>query len=140
MEDRESYLLKAGHLLKIGALTAIGIYFTTNAFTRSVRRQIWERAGGVSELSGRSDWPRECSHYNHDREYIDYNNPNNGILVLRGEHYIQHIENEGNNGLDYDGNQWALEQIWERMTPTERSEVIMSGYPPPEGYYQPTLL
>lgn len=139
MKESE-FIYNAGRFAKAGLVITAGVFLASNAFSRAVRRQIWDRAGGVSELSGRSDWPRECAHYDHDRDNPDYNNPDNGILLLRNEHYMQHVDYEGSNGLDEDGNQWALEQIWDRMTEVERQEVLSKGYPPPTGNWQLSLL
>ena len=140
MKESEPIIPQVGRFLFKGILTVTSIYLANSAFTRSVRRQIWERANNVSEISGRSDFPRECSHFNHDRNYPYYNHPDNGQLVLRNEHYMIHYDEEGQNGLSEEGNQFALEKIWERMTDVERREVIELGYPPPYGNYQPNLL
>lgn len=139
MKESE-FIYGLGRFVKTGLVITAGAFLASNAFSRAVRQQIWERAGGVCERTGRSDWPRECSHFNHDRGYAGYNDKDNGILLLRLEHYIEHVNTHGYNGLDEDGNQWALEKIWDRMTEVERSEVIARGYAPPSGEWQPNLL
>lgn len=140
MSEKREFVPRLGNVIKTGVVLAAGFYLASNAFSKAVRRQIWERASGVCERTGRNDWPRECSHYNHDKDYPGYNNADNGQLLLRLEHYIEHVNTHGYNGLSEDGNQWALEQIWDRMTEAERNEVISRGYVPPIGAYQLNLI
>lgn len=98
---------------------AVGLLYELafGAFSRETKRQIWDRAGGQSELSGKSEadgYVLECSHFNHNRTYPDYDNPLNGMLVTTYEHLIQHI-NHGVNGLNRAQNNWSIEAIKQRL-------------------------
>lgn len=130
--EREKYLPTIGRFISSGIILAAGVALSNFAFTRSVRRQIWSRDGGVSALSGRSDQKRECAHWDHDRSNPYYNHKDNGRLLLVSEHYMDHVDREGENGLSLDGNQFALEKIWDRMTNEAQEEVIALGYRPPK--------
>lgn len=60
-------------------------------FTRPVREKIWVRARGLSELSKRSDRPRECAHLDHNKSRLTYNSPDTGLLVTDVEHLAHHL-------------------------------------------------
>lgn len=81
------------------------------AFGKKTRDEVIERAGGASELTGRTDRPLHASHINHNRESEDYNNPDNGILLTDVEHLAYHINHVGHArdiGLGENQNNWAV--------------------------------
>lgn len=89
------------------------------AFSRAVRNIIMRRDGYKSVLSGETE-NLEAAHLNHDRNYPKYNEPSNGRMLTRREHYIDHLNRHGRNGLTKDGNRGALNLIWKRMTASEK--------------------
>lgn len=129
-----------GHILKIGLLTlaSIGIeyYISRFAFPSGVRSRILERDNYRSVVSGRDihEARLEVAHFTHNKKDPRYNMMENGRTLTISEHYIEHVDRGGNNGLTYDGNMYALSMIWLRMNVVEREEVLMSGYYPPDHY------
>lgn len=98
---------------------AVGLLYELafGAFSRETKRQIWDRANGASELTGKSEadgYVLECSHFNHNRTYPDYDNPLNGLLVTTFEHLQMHIKH-GVNGLTQAQNDWSIRAIKERL-------------------------
>ncbi len=101
----------------IGAETVIfasAAYFLSRfAFSRGVKRQIHERDGYQCVVCG-SEEHLEAAHIDHTRG-PNYNKPENGVTLCTLDHLIQHIEEEGMNGLTPRQNQWAIEQISKRV-------------------------
>lgn len=88
------------------------------AFSRNVRKQIFNRDQGKSRWS---DEPgEEAAHILHNRDNPKYNTPENGRMLTKREHYLDHINREGRNGLSKAGNDAALRLIWNRLSPEER--------------------
>jgi hypothetical protein len=120
------------------AATASVAFLLTNAFSKKTRREIWERAGGVSELSGEGGRV-ECAHYNHDRSGPAYDDPNNGLLVTIYEHL--HSDEVGHvpqrqyypqdplpNGLKPEWNEWAIKKIEERLPKQELRQMSLDEF------------
>ena len=85
--------MKYGKLLKGGlelAGAAALVAVSMGAFSRPSRREIRERAGRRSELSGRYDLPLDASHIIHSRQFPAYDHPENGIYLTIEEHLIYH--------------------------------------------------
>jgi len=116
--DYEKYALS----LATFGLLAIA---TMGAFSRKSKEEIWKRDGGVSALSGQNG-RLEASHISHAKDER-YDDPSNGRLLTTREHYIDHYNRHGRNGLTMAGNKWALRKIWERLTGQDKN-----GLPPPE--------
>lgn len=111
-----------------GATAILGAFFlSTFAFSRKSRQAIWERAGGVSELSGQRTNRMECAHLNHfkDKNLTWYDNPENGLLVTLFEHAAHHrmfMLNPRAIGLTYKANKSAYYSILERIYKLENFE------------------
>lgn len=88
------------------------------AFSRQSRETIWRRDRGMSQHSGETEG-LECAHYDHTRDE-SYDNPKNGRLLTRREHYMEHYMNHGRNGLSLRGNMGGCMLIWNRLTIEER--------------------
>jgi hypothetical protein len=119
---------KPSELNNILTTTAIigGILILSEfAFSRSIRKQIHAR-DEVDVWDGTVE--TECAHITHDKSDPMYNDPSNGRLLSKRNHYLDHYNREGRNGLTKAGNDWALVAIWNRLTEEERE-----GLPsPPE--------
>ena len=122
------------HLIQTGCLAFAG-WLAFNAFSRSSREKIWERAGGVSEISGFSHEALECAHVNHDRDSGYYDDPDNGMLVTPWEHLheppVGHMLYKGEavdqngllpNGLSPQHNNFAIRALEGRITDRDRSQ------------------
>lgn len=117
----EKYIAPAASigLIVIAAFGALG------AFSRGTREAIWQRDQGRSVESGMGGH-LECAHYDHTRNSY-YDTPENGRLLTPREHYMDHFNNHGYNGLSLEGNIWALEHIWERLSDYERQGLPEPG-------------
>lgn len=100
------------------------------AFSRGARKEIAERDNNQCVETGQTK-NLEAAHYNHSKKEETYNNPENGRLLSRPEHYMDHYKrhNEPDLGLTRRQNRWALNSIWGRMTKKERR-----GLPKPPPY------
>lgn len=94
----------------------------TNAFSRKSKEIIRKRDGGKSVLSG-SDKHIEMSHIDHSKKKPNYDDPSNGRCLTTLEHYYDHYNRHGYNGLTKAQNIWALKQIWNRLTEEEKRGV-----------------
>lgn len=112
------------------AAIAIGGYIIANisqlAFSRKAREAIWERDGGMCQVTGETS-RLECAHYSH-RRGVGYNDPDNGRLLTVREHYKDHVDNEGHNGLNVFQNRWSRSTLWGRLTEEEKAIVRSEGY------------
>lgn len=121
---------KPSELNSILATTAIigGILLLSEfAFTSQIRRAIKRRDGGQDVWDGSTE-KLEAAHINHDKKSESYNSEENGRLLTTRNHYIDHYNRAGRNGLPIKGNDAALRLIWQRLTEEERE-----GLPsPPE--------
>lgn len=129
MIEWEGYKRIANGIIPIATLTLAGLVLS-GAFSDRVRHLIRERDRNKSVLSGRTE-RLECAHIDHNRRNPRYNTPENGRLLTIDEHYIDHVDREGHNGLTIDGNQWGLRAIWGRMTDDERAMILLKGYTEP---------
>lgn len=96
-----------------------GIFLLSQfAFSKNVRKQIYNRDQGKSRWS---DEPgEEAAHILHNRDNPNYNTPENGRMLTKREHYLDHINRAGRNGLTIPGNNAALRLIWRRLSLKER--------------------
>lgn len=86
-------------------------------FSLDIRNIIHARAHEASELSGETQSPTECSHFNHDRSSPLYNKPENGLLTTTLEHGCFHLRARGRAsriGLSENHNEAAIRFIQER--------------------------
>jgi len=85
-------------------------------FSEPTLTEIKKRSHGRSEISGRTDRPLECSHFDHARNE-KYNTADNGIRTTTIEHLAYHIhyrDNPQEIGLTMDGNEAAIRLCNER--------------------------
>ena len=109
--------------LSAAGLACVGLM----AFPKKVRKEIVERAGGVSELSGRSDRPMEAGHLYHGVQEVD-----NGLLVTDQEHLAWHelfMGRAGEIGLTEDQNNWACRSVLQRCEDFDIPRGIHTNYP-----------
>ncbi len=98
------------------------------AFTSNVRSRIFNRDKGADVWTGERE-KLEAAHITHDRSDPFYNDVANGRMLTARNHYIDHVNRVGRNGLSLAANNAALRLIWARLTEGER-EGLMS--PPKE--------
>ena len=86
------------------------------AFSKKVRREIWERDCGKCVMCG-STIGCECAHINHNKSDPNYNDASNGRLLCKPHHMWDHINRSGTEqlGLTEEGNDWAIMMIWKRI-------------------------
>lgn len=118
-----------GGLIPLGILTLTGL-LVSGAFSDRTRRLIHQRDHDRSVLSGKTEH-LECAHLNHNKGYSKYNDPSNGRLLEISEHYLDHLNRAGRNGLTESQNNWALGAIWGRMNEEERDMIRNKGYREP---------
>ena len=82
-------------------------------FSLPVKRKIWQRDGGQSVWSGRTD-NLEVAHIDHSKTNVNYDSESNGRLLTVDEHLQDHINREGRNGLPKYQNDWAVKQLKKR--------------------------
>lgn len=114
---------------QIFTITAIvgGIYLLSQfAFSSGVRKRLLNR-DRADVWTGETE-KLEAAHITHDRSDPDYNNPANGRMLTARNHYIDHVNRVGRNGLTLAANNAALRLIWLRLSEEERQGLI----PPPE--------
>lgn len=70
----------------------------------------------------------EIAHITHDKSHPRYDHKSNGRLLSRRNHYRDHVNTVGRNGLTLAQNNWALREIWKRLSEEERVGLM----PPPE--------
>ncbi len=96
------------------------------AFTRAVRKIISNRDGDKSVWSGETEH-LEAAHIQHNRDHPRYNDASNGRMLTRREHYVDHYNRHGRNGLNTGQNKWSLNMIWSRLSDDEKQ-----GLKPPD--------
>lgn len=101
--------------LIIGAVTISSLF----AFSRPVRREMKER-DQVDVWDG-SSGVLEAAHIDHSRSNPNYNSLSNGRMLSKRNHYLDHYNRVGRNGLTLAGNNYALNRIWERLSEEERA-------------------
>ena len=97
-----------------GIMAGVGLLLSQFAFTRAVRRQIWERDGGVCQVCGSTEH-LNCAHYDHNRDNPWYNDPENGRLLCELDHLREHEGSEGVNGLLPHQNDYAIMMLRQRL-------------------------
>lgn len=96
------------------------------AFSKGVRAQIMARDKG-DVWDGTTD-KLEAAHITHDKSDPMYDDPANGRILTTRNHYIDHLNRAGRNGLSLAANNAALRLIWRRLSEQERAGLT----PPPE--------
>lgn len=112
------------------ASVLLSLMISGMAFSYSTKKEMLERDNNASVESGKTQ-NLEAAHYNHDKRNEDYDSVDNGRMLTRAEHYMDHYTRHGRKdlGLTRRQNRWALNTIWRRMTKKERR-----GLPPPPRY------
>lgn len=112
------------------ATLLFSLMLSSMAFSYSTRKEMLERDNHASVESGKTN-NLEAAHYSHDKNNPDYDSVNNGRMLTRAEHYMDHYTRHGRSdlGLTRRQNRWALNTIWSRMTKKEKK-----GLPPPPRY------
>lgn len=113
------------HLLELSLIAGI-VVLSQFACSRPVRRKVHER-DKVDVWDGSTE-NLEVAHIQHNRDNPLYNSEENARLLSRKNHYIDHYNREGRNGLTIQANRWSLRTIWARLTDEEKSKLP----PPPE--------
>lgn len=112
LKPSENHLLES--LFLVGGILLLSQF----AFTRPIRREIHTR-DEVDVWDGATE-RLECAHITHDKSDPRYNDTSNGRLLTIRNHYLDHYNREGRNGLTKAGNDWALRAIWNRLTEDEK--------------------
>lgn len=107
--------------LILGAVTISSLF----AFSSGVRKRIFQR-DRADVWTGETE-KLEAAHITHDRSDPNYNSETNGRMLSTRNHYIDHVNRVGRNGLSLAGNNAALRLIWNRLTEEERVGLM----PPP---------
>ena len=81
------------------------------AFSKRSRKKIRDRDGNKSAESGKGG-VLQAAHYNHDKRNPNYNKPENGRLLTKREHYLDHFNNHGSNGLSKENNLQSLKGLF----------------------------
>lgn len=119
----------------ISAFSALAlILLLSGAFSHKTREEIKKRSilrfGKLaSEWTGDDEGPFEAAHIDHSKSNERYDDQSNGRLLKVSEHYDDHVNRAGRNGLNFWANLFALRKIWERMTDKDRE-----GRNPPSFY------
>ena len=77
------------------AATAAMFVLPFIAFTTEVRKFIGKRDKWTCQNCGRrfrDGWMVQAAHYNHDRQSVEYNNPDNGRILCLECHLREHLE------------------------------------------------
>lgn len=89
------------------------------AFSKHIRRAIKKRDGYRSAESGVKGC-LQCAHINHDKKSPDYNRLSNGRLLTVREHYLDHFNNHGTNGLNKEDNFATVKGLWFMLPKSKR--------------------
>lgn len=116
---------EAHHFPYLELILGTALIASLGAFSYGSRRRIVER-DGVDVWDGSTE-SLEAAHINHDKQNPRYDDPSNGRLLTTRNHYIDHFNRAGKNGLTRAGNNYALRMIWERLSDSEREGLT----PPP---------
>lgn len=107
MKERLKNLEKLSIPISLGIMA----FAITGAFSRKVRRKIWERDKGTCSICGSTD-NLQCAHIDHNKSNPRYNDPSNGRLLCKIPcHLNDHINREGRNGLSKRQNQWSINAL-----------------------------
>jgi len=106
--------------LVILPLSTLGLFaISVCAFSRNSRKAIHKRDKEKSALSG-EEGKLVCGHIDHDKNNPHYNNPNNGRLLTIREHYLDHYNRHGKNGLSKDDNRDTAKGLWFMLPKSKR--------------------
>jgi hypothetical protein len=102
-----------------GFVGTMGVAILTGfAFSRKTREAIRMRAGERCEVTGRSDWPLEDMHLDHNRHSPDYDKKETGLRVILPVHAAHHESFRGRAheiGLTESNNNFAVRSILARI-------------------------
>lgn len=115
-------------IIKTSASLGLLVIASLGAFSPQTRKQIYERDGGRSKKSGKRGL-LHAAHVSHARDK-NYDEPSNGRLLTIEEHYQDHYNRHGRNGLNKWQNKGALYLLWKKLTDKERGRLN-----PPETIY-----
>jgi len=111
-------------ILPTVSLLGAVVFISQWAFSSGVRKRLLNR-DGADVWTGETE-KLEAAHITHDRSDPMYNHESNGRMLTTRNHYLDHINRVGRNGLTLAGNNAALRLIWRRLSEQERE-----GLPPP---------
>lgn len=100
-------------------MAAVGLVVIGLAFSKKVRDEIFRRDGGADVWNGVKE-RLDAAHINHDKLYELYNHASNGRMLTIRNHFIDHMNRHGRNGLDKLNNTLAMIMLWKRMNIDER--------------------
>lgn len=106
-------------ILVKGAAALFIVLILGLAFSKKVRDEIFRRDGGADVWNGIKD-RLHAAHINHSKLFEFYNHASNGRMLTIRNHFIDHWNRHGRNGLTLDQNLWALKTLWKYMTSKER--------------------
>lgn len=99
--------------MTVAALVAFGM-----AFSYPVRKKILARDG--ADVWDGSTEHLEAAHIDHSKSNPNYNTESNGRMLKAHNHYMDHYNRAGRNGLNGVANDWALRAIWARLSEEEK--------------------
>ena len=109
--------------LIIVSMSALGLLaISICAFSKDVRKKIRKRDNNKSVLSCGGD-PLHCAHINHNRNSPDYNKTQNGRLLTVREHYLDHYNGHGKNGLSKKNNYAATKGLFYMLSIKQRKDL-----------------
>jgi len=104
-------------------MSALGLLaISICAFSKDVRKKIRKRDNNKSVLSCGGD-PLHCAHINHNRNSPDYNKTQNGRLLTVREHYLDHYNGHGKNGLSKKNNYAATKGLFYMLSIKQRKDL-----------------
>jgi len=107
-------------IVELSALGLLAIAFF--AFSRNSRKIIHKRDEEKSALSG-EEGKLVCAHIDHDKNNPHYNNPNNGRLLTIREHYLDHYNRHGSNGLSKKDNRDTAKGLYYMLPKSKRKNL-----------------
>lgn len=101
-------------LIPLATLGILAVSFF--AFSKRVKAEIKKRDGYKSVLSGKTI-NLEVAHINHNKKNPRYNKAENGRTLSIAEHFWDHVNRHGTEGLGLTNrqNDWAIWQLWKRF-------------------------
>jgi len=109
--------------LIIVPLSTLGLLaISVLAFSKKVKKIIKKRDGLRSAESGVKGC-LQCAHIDHDKKNPHYNNPNNGRLLTIREHYLDHYNRHGSNGLSKKDNRDTVKGLYYMLPKSKRKNL-----------------